>query len=399
MRLATALFTLAAVAACGGPGTDAPGRIHAGQITSSETWLAKDNPHLIKESVTIAGESGASVPVVTIEAGVVVEFAPDTSLIVGTAGTGKGGLVVNGTEDKPVRMVANKTGALPGHYAGIQITHGASRSELAYLEMENCGGDPDSGFANACISMRGEKAHKVDHVRIVSSASHGVALEAGAKFTEDSTTLVVEQTASDALLLTNPADVPTIPPGSSFGKPIRIRVENDVTKTVSWATYGVPYIIEGDLVVSDSSRPILTLAPGTTLRFTAGSMLRIGAGTGGDLKANGTAEAKITFTSSATPQLPGQWAGIEFAFEASANSSLSHAVVEYGGEYVGQAYDPANIQVLGDKGPIIKNTLIRKSKVCGIVRAEGDTPFTTDFTASAHGNVFEANEDGDQCDD
>lgn len=399
------LFLLALVvfaAACGtsdpqtpdaGNGNGGAGSVHKGEISASQTWSAKDSPHLVQETVFI---SGSASPVVTIEAGVVVKFAAGTSIVVGSS-SDAGALIVNGTQDKPVRFVANSPAATPGYYAGIAFESSASTTNaLTFLEMENCGGpDASSGRVTACISARGTVRPTLDHVRIVSSSTRGVAFNEGATFGPGSTALVVESAVDESLLLGDPNAAAAIPAGSALPTGIRLGNETEISKTQTWANHGAPYLIDEELFVRGSSTPILTIAAGTELRFGSQGTLVVGASDAGGLKAVGTNDAKVVFTSNSDTKARGQWAGLRFGDEATASSRLTHAVVEYGGKYIGAAYDVANIQVEKDIGAFIENTLIRESEGCGIVRVEVDT----DFTNAALGNVFQNNKGGDQCDD
>lgn len=325
-----------------------------------------------------------------------MQFAPGTSIVVGTS-SDAGALIVNGTQDKPVRFVANSPAATPGYYAGIEFDSSASTTNaLTWLEMENCGGlDTSSGRETACISARGVARPKLDHVRIVSSSSRGVAFHDGASFGPGSAALVVESTVDEALLLDDANAAAAIPAGSALPKGIRLGNDQEISKTQTWANHDAPYLIDEELFVRGGSTPILTIAAGTELRFGSQGTLVVGASDAGALKAVGTDDAKIIFTSNSDTQAPGQWAGLRFGDEATAASRLTHAVVEFGGKYIGAAYAVANIQVETDLGAFIENTLVRESKGCGIVRVG----FDTDFTDAALGNVFQNNKEGDQCDD
>ncbi|MBI3578923.1 MAG: hypothetical protein HY089_05875, partial [Ignavibacteriales bacterium] len=84
-------------------------------------------------------------------------------------------------------------------------------------------------------------------------------------------------------------------------------------------------------VIADSvyipSGRILTVQPGTIVKFNAGKMLVVA----GKLLANGTSGSKITFTSNAGTPAAGNWNGIELQNSADVNSVLNYCVVEYAG--------------------------------------------------------------------
>jgi RHS repeat-associated protein len=101
-------------------------------------------------------------------------------------------------------------------------------------------------------------------------------------------------------------------------------------------------------------------SPGTGLyigKYYSGSVNYWGA-----LKAQGTAEAPIVFTSNASSPAPGDWKGIYFTdYIDDATAFLEHGVIEYGG----LTHD-ANVYVFNAK-PAIQYNTIRNSRHSGIV--------------------------------
>ena len=72
---------------------------------------------------------------------------------------------------------------------------------------------------------------------------------------------------------------------------------------------------------------------------------------------------------------------------------FDHVILENGGADDGQ-YATA-FRLAQERGPFIRNTLVRRSAGCGITRLPGS--WTTDFTAPALGNTFQNNAGPDQC--
>jgi len=115
-------------------------------------------------------------------------------------------------------------------------------------------------------------------------------------------------------------------------------VTGDVVDTSAvWPSNGVPYVVHGDVEVRQSHPfapiPVMTVEPGTELRFAEGRRLRVGEGNDATLDARGSAEAPIVFTSLDTTT-PTFWDGIDFN-QGSDGSVLDHVVVSYGGERSG----------------------------------------------------------------
>jgi hypothetical protein len=111
-----------------------------------------------------------------------------------------------------------------------------------------------------------------------------------------------------------------------------------ITTNTTWGPTGNPadteYLVTVDVTVT--SNAILTIQPGTTIRFASGKYLRMGGGTPGSLIADGTPVDPVVFTGeSATP---GYWDGLWFPDNSDAlgaGSVLDNCVIEYGGSGAG----------------------------------------------------------------
>lgn len=374
------------------------GAMHAGDITKSETWHAWDNPHYVRApGVFIGGEEN---PTVTIEAGVEVQFASDALLLVGRD-DGRATLRVQGSEDKPVVFTSDAASPEAGDYPGLAFFP-AGRGSLEWLTIEYAGAEAGTNY-EGCLQLLGAQTQVVlDHVTVRQCASYGVFLGEDAGFGEGSTHLTVEETAKHAVWFHQPATVDTVPPNSTFdANPSAVKVTaGPIETSTTWMDLGVPYdVSEGFVDVAGTSRPVLTIAAGTRLRFGAESGLRAGVtADAGDILAVGTAEAPVVFTSDAEEPAPGDWGGLVFEDAASTGSKLQWAVVEYAGGERGTNYSNAAVSVFTDnKGEFIRNTTIRHSEGFGILRATDlHGNFVTDFTAGALGNVFANNAGGDQ---
>jgi PKD repeat protein len=91
------------------------------------------------------------------------------------------------------------------------------------------------------------------------------------------------------------------------------------------------HLITGDVSVRGAT---LTIEPGAVIHFSSGTGLNIGSGSnasGATLRAEGTSDKPITFTSAAATQSPGDWDYIGFYEAASDQSVMQYCIVEYGG--------------------------------------------------------------------
>jgi hypothetical protein len=90
-----------------------------------------------------------------------------------------------------------------------------------------------------------------------------------------------------------------------------------------------PYNIRDYIQVNEGS--ILTIEPGVTLSFEGGVGLSIGNADVGTLVAVGTAQDPITFTSAASPPLPGDWGAIRLYDGTTTGTKIAYAKLEFCG--------------------------------------------------------------------
>ncbi|KPK16688.1 MAG: hypothetical protein AMJ62_04185 [Myxococcales bacterium SG8_38] len=110
-----------------------------------------------------------------------------------------------------------------------------------------------------------------------------------------------------------------------------------IDATATWPANDVPYVVQGDIELRQSSPldpiPVLTIEPGTEVRFAGGRRLRVGEGNDGVLDARGTVTAPITFTSIDSGG-PVFWRGIDFN-QGADGSTLDQVIISYGGSSAG----------------------------------------------------------------
>lgn len=104
----------------------------------------------------------------------------------------------------------------------------------------------------------------------------------------------------------------------------------------TWYAADNPHVCTGDVTVSSTSQPTLTLEPGVIVKFNAGKRMSIGNTSNpsyaGGLIAVGTEDSMITFTSNSATPAAGDWDYIEFRDNCiDANCQIEYAILEYGG--------------------------------------------------------------------
>jgi hypothetical protein len=107
-----------------------------------------------------------------------------------------------------------------------------------------------------------------------------------------------------------------------------VNVDQDINSSVTW-TSDKTYIVTGDITIGNNS--ILTIQPGTVIKFNAGASLTVGYSSNATVIANGTAEKPIIFTSAALAPAAGAWEGLYFDGHTLNNTSLSYCDILYAG--------------------------------------------------------------------
>jgi hypothetical protein len=162
----------------------------------------------------------------------------------------------------------------------------------------------------------------------------------------------------------------------------------NVKTTGAWVNHGVPYVIGGDVDISDATNnPVLSIAAGTTIMLTPQTEFYVGYGAPGGLIAEGTPLDSITFTSSVTPPSAGDWDRLSF-YDNSINSQcrLTYCNVWYGGND-----DRGNIYI-DNRTPTVTGCDIGYSSAYGIYLTGSTYPDPVQLLAD---NTFHDNASGD----
>jgi hypothetical protein len=132
--------------------------------------------------------------------------------------------------------------------------------------------------------------------------------------------------------------------------------------TPTLITANKTWYVEGDIYVTAD----LTIEAGTTIKFMEGASLNIGYNSYGSLKALGTAEKPIIFTSAATNKSAGDWDGIFFHVNNSSTATeLKYCVFEYGGLTRSDKEEGSVIELNGTHVKM-NNCIVKEAPNCGI---------------------------------
>ena len=390
------------------------------EVTSDTVWRNAGVPYAVTGDITVRHSSydyshsyraNGRLAALTIEPGVEVRFNPGTGLYIGkylnSSYSYWGALKAQGTAEAPIIFTSNAPVPVPGDWKGIYFT---DVIDDATTLLEHCvveyGGHTHSAnvyVANASPTIKSSTIRyssgngvSVSGVSspLIGGAGAGnlIGYNAGAGiFAVDisSNPTIFDNTISNngsyairvGSLINSDYESNTI-----LGNRIQA-IElpgQEITADRVLKKASVPYVVTGDITVRHSSYDYshsyrangrlaaLTIEPGVEVRFSPGTGLYIGKYLNssysywGALKAQGTAEAPIIFTSNAPAPAPGDWKGIYFTSSIDhATTFLEHCVVEYGGHT-----HSANVYV-ANASPTIKNSKIRHSSVNGLTVCGG----------------------------
>jgi hypothetical protein len=382
--------------------------IHDASPTADETWTAAGSPHIVTNHLRIP--AGVTL---TIEPCAEVQFEEDRGIELRDDASA---LRAEGTAKQPITF-RGKDGA---RWSDVDVSASA-QAILRHVTMQ--GGGSDRFAANATLVVRGDGATPakhpalVDHVTIDGSLGAGVRVFAAGGFAAGSTDLVITGSGSDDHpypLEIGEHAIGSLPTGRYTGnRADEILIEDEganqrsgLQEDATMRDLGVPYhfgtwrdarfrIGGGD----EGSLATLTIEKGVTLRFEPGNRFEIEHLTGpfaatGALRALGTADAPVVFTSAAPSPASGDWGGLWFGGIPRAENHLEHVRIEYAGGPCGcvlvscnavESYDAAVIFTQPPPSAFITSSTIAHSAGHGIVRAWVDAE-GPDFSA---GNTFE----------
>ena len=137
--------------------------------------------------------------------------------------------------------------------------------------------------------------------------------------------------------------------------------QGTITKDEVWKKADGPHIIRGEVSVDSAQGVTVTIEPGTVVRFEEGASLWFGYNERGVLKAQGTADQPIIFTSAAANPAKGDWNTI-YLGNGSASTGMTPCKISYAGKS-----DYAALTVSGKVNtPTLQNCVIEESAGHGI---------------------------------
>ena len=353
-----------------------------GSLDANLTLPVEGMPYVVTSNISVNTATTPSVTL-TLLAGTTLKFEPGTGLRLGPNGsTFPGILKAQGTTIQPIVLTSNDPTPQAGDWNGINFINTTNASILDYVTVEYGGADvynTNIRIVSASPVIQNSTIRQSDGYGIFVSGS-GVkpGLIANTFDANGSYPLHVE-------LLNFPSSLS----GNTYTNNVNQAIElvgGNLGTNLTLPHDGIPYAVASSIKVNDggTARITLTINPGATLKFAAGTGLTVSFNSSslGTLIAQGTAEVPITFTTASSTPAPGQWNGISIAYPTTVASALDYCIIEYGGA------DPttnANLWI-NTSNAIIQNSTIRSSSGYGLyVAGIGTVPEILNNTFDANG--------------
>jgi hypothetical protein len=335
-------------AGCAAP-TAGPTR-HSGDVQDGEVWTADGSPHIVEGDVNV--RDGATLTIepcasVLVAAGKRIQVAYPLTPNSGT-------LIAEGTASQPISF-AGEDGARWGSV--YVVAPGTAR--FAYATFEDGGGD-DFERGATLVSVGDDESPPdpvffVDHVTVKKSRGTGLWLKRRSLFVPGSKELTVTESGDDEApypLEISDQAIDSLPTGRYTGNrkdEILVRTEGDgtagsgLTADATLHARGVPYHMgdgESDSFTigggADGKVVTLTIEPGVVMKFEPKTAFQIQHFTTEEpatavVRALGTAEEPIVFTSASPTPSAGDWRGLWFGGIPRAENVFDHVRIEYAG--------------------------------------------------------------------
>ncbi len=374
--------------------------VYGGTLNKTASWRDESAPYVVLSNITVGGASNGASATLTLEPGVVLKFVSGAGLFLGYtyySNVYYGALKAVGTSGRPVFFTADSPAPSPGYWSAIyfqdQTNDSATVIDRAVIEYGGASYGANLYVNNASFPVKnsvirygsghgiyiagtsyseigGEGAGN----EIYGNAKHGV-------FQADNQGLPIfignkiYDNGGSAMRLGSNLSVS----GNIIWGNVRDAIEvygGTLNLSVAWPNQNAHYAILGNLTIGGASNggsATLTLEPGVVLKFVPGSGLFVGYTYYsnvyyGGLKAVGTSQEPVVFTSDAAKPAPGDWSGVYYRDQAiDAECVIDNAVIEYAGATYGANVYAASASVT------IKNSRIKNGSGFGIYADDSST--------------------------
>lgn len=351
----------------GGSKGDGGASCALGDITADRTLSPEDCATYRPEGDVMVREGATLI----LAPGTQIHFASGSWLLVED-----GRLDARGTADAPVVLRGTDDDAAAGYWLGVHIRAGGNAS-LASTSIRD-GGDVDRG----CFTADSD-AGNVTLTDSRFANCEGAGVRSSRVFTSFRGNTIEESTVG----LWLDADViGSIEDAVVYSGVAHNRIENGyVTSSARWVAQDIPWHVSTDMYVGGTSTPILTLDPGTVLRFARDTWLGVGYGEPGGLVAGGDAGPEVVLGAIDVGAAAGAWLGLRFDDSTLSGSSLTQVRIEQAGD-VGHNHGCLSVyNTLADVLSVTDSTFARCERAAVVVRGDA-----SHFAAFSGNRVLES---------
>ena len=321
-------------------------QIIEGSISTNTTW-AQGETFIIRGDVMVDNAT------LTIQPGTTLKFEAGASLSIGYYGAAT--IIANGTVEKPIVFTSTADVPTAGAWEGVFLySLASSNTSFKYCQFKYAGTN-DYGSLN----IDGTSCTFSNNT-IQNSKKIGINLVNVDSYFGEMMNNTISDGGGHAIRI-SAAKLHTIGIGNTITCADNLGVNvygSSVTGTVTWKKLTVPYFVDDDVYVDNSS---LTIEAGSIFKFNTYGSFSIGYYNTASLTANGTALSPIVFTSNATSPAAGAWEGIYFYGNNQSTSSMTYCEVAYAGK---TNYEAISID---NTGLTFNNNNVHHSASSGII--------------------------------
>ncbi|HWI50851.1 MAG TPA: copper amine oxidase N-terminal domain-containing protein [Symbiobacteriaceae bacterium] len=295
--------------------TLAPFQKHEGTITKGgETWGRCGSPHLVTGTFRV---EGADSPILSIEAGTIIQFEQDAQIEVGR--NAPGGMKVYGTATDPAVFTAATSGPQPGFWSGLRFYNQTLVNDTIIdgARIEYAG---ESEYGALLIEGHEKTVEIVlKNVEFKQSQFAGLHMTYQGRLKAGSTNLKVSDTvqgngAGGFPIVTATFGSHNLPRGEFKNNAVNAVNINEhgqghgtVAANTTWRNVSIPYAISQNIYVEGSTSPTLTIEPGVITLWDSEAALYVGKGAAGHLVADAVAKPEGGGEWYTRPEGGGEW--------------------------------------------------------------------------------------------
>jgi len=293
----------------------APFQKHEGTITAGgETWGRCGSPHVVSGTFLV---EGADSPILSIEAGTVIQFEQNARIEVGH--NAPGGIKVYGSATDPAVFTAATSGPQPGFWSGLRFYNQTLVNDTvidgARIEYA---GESDSG---AVVIEGWEKTVEIvmKDVEIKNSQYAGLQMSYQGRMKAGSANLKINGTVQGNgeggfPIMTAVFGSHNLPRGEYKNNAVNaVHIWDDgqghgtIAANTTWRNVSIPYAISQNVYVEGSTAPTLTIEPGVITLWASDAALYVGAQAAGHLVADATMRPEGGGEWYTRPEGGGEW--------------------------------------------------------------------------------------------